>query len=72
MSKKYDIEQPIYGIDVKYYKTNWTKKYLTKFYKDLGINYNIGLGFIKYFEKGEYVCSFSDIDSIDAVVSRPK
>jgi hypothetical protein len=66
MSKKYDIAQPIYGIDVKYYKTNLTKKYLTRFYKDLGISYTIELGRINYFEKGEYVCSFSDIDSIGA------
>lgn len=35
MSKLYDIERPVFGIDCEYYKTNLTEKYVARFMKDV-------------------------------------
>ncbi len=40
MSYEWDIEVPIYAIDVSYYGSNKTTVYASKFYKDLGLDYN--------------------------------
>jgi hypothetical protein len=66
MSKNYTIDHPIMGIDVKYYKTNITSKYLEKFILDLtnhSNNYD-NYGNFLCFNKGKFERTFNDIDDI--------
>ena len=63
MSKAYTLERPILGIDVKYYKTNFTSKYTSKFYKDLGVG-DANIKRFCYFERGIFIKSYNSIDSI--------
>lgn len=52
MSKYYEITHPIIGIDVKFYKTNLTSKYLSKFIFELTD------GKYKYDIKNDSYCNF--------------
>jgi len=63
MSKEYNLERPIIGIDIKYYKTNFTDKYVTKFFRDVSIN-NANIQRFSYFENGIFIKSYDTIDSI--------
>lgn len=63
MSKNYELEKPIVGIDTKYYKTNFTNKYVSKFFRDIGVN-NSDIQRFSYFENGIFIRSYSLIDSI--------
>lgn len=70
MSKYYDITHPIIGADVKYYKTNFTSKYLSKFISDLTngtyvlyIRNNIYCNFLS-FKNGEFERSFNAIEDL--------
>jgi len=66
MSKNYTIDHPIMGIDVKYYKTNITSKYLGKFILDLtnhSNNYDNYGNFLS-FNKGKFERTFNNIDDI--------
>jgi len=63
MSIDYNLERPIIGIDTKYYKTNITSKYLTKFISDLTDGIEISDRFI-YFANGYFAKSFKSTDQI--------
>lgn len=52
MSKQYAIRHPLIGIDVKYYNTNITSKYLSEFIFDLT------KGAFKYDVKNNVYCNF--------------
>ncbi len=63
MSKVYQLAHPILSIDPKYYKTNLTNKYMSKFYLGL-ISQETATGKFLRFEKGEFQETFNLIDSI--------
>ncbi len=57
MSKKYTIERPIIGIDTKYYRSNLTSKYTSRFLADL-INHKDTISDNRkmlYFERGKLI-----------------
>lgn len=60
MNVHYNIQRPIYGIDVKYYRTNLTSEYIAKFLKDLSVDINTPDRAL-YFEDGLFVKSYADI-----------
>ena len=53
----FDKKQPVIGIDTRYYKTNFTDRYLKKFMFDLTGIKDMGMAGGRYFffEKGKYV-----------------
>lgn len=75
MNKSYSLEHPIFGIDIKYYKTGLTEKYLSKFFYELVGNkssnnanpiktsYYTGNRII-YLENGQYIDSYRSIEDI--------
>ena len=70
MSKYYDLEHSIIGIDVKYYNTNLTSGYLSKFIVDLtngmyscGSNNENNCSFLS-FHNGKFENAFEAIDQI--------
>jgi hypothetical protein len=63
MAVHYNIERPIFGIDVNYYNTNLTSKYLPKFLYDLTAQKAV-TGSLIYFKDGNFVRSYSSIDSL--------
>ncbi|MDR2011083.1 MAG: hypothetical protein LBQ22_11460 [Bacteroidales bacterium] len=69
MNKSYDINCPIIGIDVKYYKSNITSKYLSLFIRDLTQQNDIHDQFI-FFEEGIYIRSFNNIDTLSVLVPK--
>jgi hypothetical protein len=64
MEMKYDIVNPIFGIDVKYYKSSLTSKYLSKFIYDLIEKEDISNNRYFYFEEGNFINSYNSIDLI--------
>lgn len=65
MYKKYRISKPIIGIDTKYYKTNFTSKYLKYFFTDLIENkekVNVKNTRYVYFKSGQHVENFNQLD----------
>lgn len=66
MRKPYHIEFPVFGIDTRYYHTDLTSKYLSKFIKDTGAIQEIGKRYL-YFEKGNFVGSYKDIYKEDVL-----
>lgn len=66
MSKKYNLDSPIFGIDTEYYNTNLVEKYVTKFIHDFNINKEIGERYL-YFENGNFVKSYDDIYTNDVL-----
>jgi len=70
MSKYYEISHPLIGIDVKYYKTNLTSKYLSKFILDLtNGKYKYDIKHDNYcnflcFENGEFKRAFMPIEDL--------
>ena len=63
MQVNYKIDKPIFGIDVEYYQSNTTSKYLSKFVFDLTSRDEI-IGRIIYFEDGKFVKSFESLEEI--------
>lgn len=63
MQINYKINKPISGIDVEYYNSNKTSKYLSKFIYDLTLKNNIS-GRLIYFESGVFKKSFESIEEI--------
>jgi hypothetical protein len=55
--------KPIFGIDVEYYQTNKTSKYLSKFIYDLTSRSDMS-GRLMYFEGGVFKKSFETIEEI--------
>lgn len=71
MTKNHNLIRPIFGIDTKYYKSNFTTIYLNIFLQDLLIEVNhttlkkIKYNNFFYFRNGIYVKSFNDIQEIN-------
>lgn len=63
MSKTYQLKNVILGIDTKYYKSNLTAKYKSKFIFDLTKKEYVEENFM-FFEKGKLVKCFDKIDEI--------
>ena len=63
MQISYKINKPISGIDVEYYNSDRTSKYLSKFIYDLTLRSNIP-GRLIYFEDGVFKRSFESIEEI--------
>lgn len=63
MKMNYTINRPIYGIDTKYYKTNLTSKYLSKFLVELTGTDQMKGNFVR-FKKGEFSSSFKSIEEL--------
>lgn len=63
MEINYKINKPIFGIDVEYYKSNMTSRYLSKFIYDLTSKNDI-MGRLIYFEDGIFKKSFEYIEGI--------
>jgi hypothetical protein len=63
MQINYKISKPISGIDVGYYNSNRTSKYLSKFIYDLTSRSDMAGRFI-YFEDGVFKKSFESIEEI--------
>ena len=57
------IKRPIFGIDTKYYKTNLTKKYLSKFLLDMDVNIKTNNRYF-YFKNGVFLKSYESIYDI--------
>ncbi|GGW75501.1 hypothetical protein DFQ11_1254 [Winogradskyella epiphytica] len=67
MEINYNIENPIFGINTKYYDSNLTSKYLTEFIKDLTLQDNIENRFF-HFKQGNFINSFESIEnSIESI-----
>ena len=68
MSISYNIEHPIVGIDTEHYQTNFTSKYLPKFYEDLTNkailkkNDDDTIGRFFYFSNGQFDTTAVDIE----------
>ena len=63
MQINYKINKPISGIDVEYYNSNKTSKYLSKFIYDLTSRSDLP-GRLIYFEDGVFKESFESIEEI--------
>lgn len=65
MSKTYNIEEPIFGIDTKYYRSNLTPIYLKKFIADLTSKTNPENKKFLLFKKGQFINSFDSFDTLE-------
>ena len=71
MNLTYKISKPLVGIDTKYYATNLTSKYLSKFIADLTKGqltpseqpYNF-----LFFERGKFISSHVDLEGLETAV----
>jgi hypothetical protein len=70
MSKQYSISHNLIGIDVKYYRSNITSKYLSEFIFDLtngaykyDVKNNVYCNFLR-FNNGEFVKAFMSIEDL--------
>ena len=63
MQINYKINKPISGIDVEYYNSNRTSKYLSRFIYDLTLRKDMS-GRLIYFEDGVFKKSFESIEEI--------
>jgi hypothetical protein len=68
MNKNYNIDRPILGIDISYYKTNLTSKYLSKFIEDLTLQKDINDKFI-FLKNGSFTKSFENIGDISLLLT---
>jgi len=64
MQMNYFTEHPVFGIDTKYYRSNLTSKYRSRFLYDITIQKDI-LNRILYFENGNFVKEYQSIDFLD-------
>jgi len=64
MNFNYNINNPIFGIDTKFYKSDLTSTYLTKFIYEL-TSTNVKENRYLYFENGKFINSFNFIDEIN-------
>ena len=63
MKMNYTLKRPIYGIDTKYYKTNLTAKYLSRFLMDMIGKQEIDANFLR-FKNGLLEASFQRIEEL--------
>lgn len=64
MGKKYELKRPILGIDTKYYHSNMTAKYTSRFFSDLMAEEEKSDKRLIYFEKGFFVKSVALFDEL--------
>jgi hypothetical protein len=64
MNIDYLLKKPLFGIDVEFYNTNLTEKYLNLFVSGITSNQTIEGSFI-HFINGKYIKSFKKINEID-------
>lgn len=64
MDTDYLLKKPLFGIDVEFYNTNLTEKYMNLFVSGITSNQSIEGSFI-YFIYGKYEKSFKKINEID-------
>jgi hypothetical protein len=64
MELKYDINRPIFGIDIDYYKSSLTSKYLSKFIYDITGKIDGFENRFFYFENGVFLQSYNTIDLV--------
>lgn len=64
MELKYDIKRPIFGIDIEYYKTSLTSKYLSKFIYDITATVDESNNRFFYFEDGVFIKTYNSIDEV--------
>jgi hypothetical protein len=63
MNNKYDVSRPVLGIDTRYYKSNMTKKYMSRFLQDLAeVEYTESS--LYYFKKGQLVKVERDLSAL--------
>ncbi len=60
MEVNYTISRPIFGVDVNYYKTSLTKKYIKKFLNDLESD-STTINRYFYFKNGSFVKSYESV-----------
>lgn len=65
MSIDYKLNRPIFGINTKYYSTDLTSKYLSRFTYDLTESSEIGHKFL-FFDKGIFKGSYTDLKEFSA------
>jgi len=63
MQVNYQTKKPIFGIDVDYYNSNTTSRYLSSFIYDVTYQQNLRGRFL-YFENGVFKKSFEAIEEI--------
>ena len=63
MQINYTTSRPIFGIDVEYYQSNRTSRYLSKFIYDLTAKSEM-VGRLIFFEDGVFKVSFEQIEEI--------
>lgn len=64
MKIPYSIKRPIFAIDTRYYKSDKTSKYRSRFFADMESPAGKGKGHIMYFQNGVYIKSVHNIDSL--------
>lgn len=65
MNKSYEMENPIFAIDTKHYKSNLTSKYLNSFISDLTLNSSTDNNSYLLFENGNFINSFESFELLD-------
>lgn len=66
MNKAYIIKRPIFGIDTYYYKTDFTKKYLTGFLRDLiHRDFTYKESQFYYFENAYFIKEMSQLEELN-------
>ncbi len=63
MKAYYNLEYPIIGVDVTYYKSYTITSYLKKFLADLSIN-DTASARLFYLERGKFIRSFRELEEI--------
>lgn len=66
MDEQYNLQRPIFGVDVEFYKQNLTSKYLPKFISDLtsGNYTNKDENRFLYFKNGEFIRSYNSVEEV--------
>lgn len=63
MTKNYELKRPIFGIDINYYHTNFTTKYVSRFSSDLTGSEDFSGNFAQ-FKAGNFRRFVTEIDSL--------
>lgn len=64
MLKNHELQFPIIGIDTKYYKSNFTDKYLKRFKRELTGEKEEFWERLMYFEKGKFIKAVDRIEEV--------
>lgn len=64
MNLAYALERPIFGIDTQYYRSNLTKKYLSKFLSDLSGQKDVVSSKYYHFKYGNLVGAGMDVSDL--------